>query len=449
MSTERYIVERLVHNRMKNRIRESQRSVPDSYYKKVAYILNHRLGQYESYVNVGDIDVISETPGNITLKVTYSVDVQIPMYDPEDRRTYYETDTEYRTQTMTFDFDELDESDRIVPGRDERGNRVNWIDNDVLVSDDERRNADPNPGRDPDYEEPVKLKYISDTWNMIDKYGIDDWEDHDSYISVSKDSYEKMLNGSKNKRYIMNLRLKEDLTHPANGPRIGSKVRILHGGYRGQIGKVVDIDFDEEEGDQYSVEAPDGSIRYLDDTDIELIKEDLTLDDDPEETDQQYSSAATSINSSKLPALFSMVDFKEGSINLDYGGGRFDNVAEYLQDKYGATNLVYDKYNRSADHNREVLNQVRQNGGADTVTCSNVLNVIAEESERLAVLRNCKRYLKSGGTCYITVYEGNGKGEGAPTKSGYQLNRKTKDYEDEIKKVFSSVTRKGKLFVCR
>lgn len=144
MSAERYIAERLVHNRMKNRIRESQRSVPDSYYKKVAYILNHRLGQYESYVNVGDIDVISETPGNITLKVTYSVDVQIPMYDPEDRRTYYEADTEYRTQTMTFDFDELDESDRIIPGRDERGNRVNWIDNDdALVSDDERRNADP------------------------------------------------------------------------------------------------------------------------------------------------------------------------------------------------------------------------------------------------------------------------------------------------------------------
>lgn len=73
----------------------------------------------------------------------------------------------------------------------------------------------------------------------------------------------------------------EDLTrsHPANGPRIGSKVRILRGGYRGQIGKVVDIDFDEEEGDQYSVETPDKSIRYLDDTDIELIKEDLTLDE--------------------------------------------------------------------------------------------------------------------------------------------------------------------------
>lgn len=297
----------------------------------------------------------------------------------------------------------------------------------------------------------VKLKYWTDVWNLIDKYGIKDWEDHDSYISISKASYEKILNGAKNKRYIMNLRLKEDLTpnHPADGPRIGSKVRILRGGYRGQIGKVVDIDFDEEEGDQYSVETPDKSIRYLDDTDIELIKEDLTLDDDPEETEQKYSSAATSINSAKLPALFKMVDFKEGSINLDYGGGKFDNVAEYLEDTYGATNLVYDKYNRSTEHNREVLNQIRKNGGADTVTCSNVLNVIAEESERLAVLRNCKRYLKSGGTCYITVYEGSGSGEGTETKAGYQLNRKTKDYEDEIKQVFSDVTRRGKLFICR
>lgn len=281
MDISRSIAERLVHNRMK-KLYESTDSV---YKKKVEKILNHRLGSYETGVSVDDIKVISETPSAIALKVDYSVDIDIPYYDSETQGTYYEHETEYRSETMTFDSKELNE--------------------------------------------------------------------------------------------------------------------------------------------------------------------DLTLDDDPEETEQQYSSAATSINSSKLPAIFHMVDFKEGSINLDYGGGRFDNAAEYLQDQYGATNLVYDKYNRSAEHNKDVLNQIRQNGGADTVTCSNVLNVIAEESERLAVLRNCKRYLKSGGTCYITVYEGTGKGEGAPTKSGYQLNRKTAAYEDEIKKVFSSVTRKGKLFICR
>ena len=197
-------------------------------------------------------------------------------------------------------------------------------------------------------------------------------------------------------------------------------------------------------------------IDYLWDTNLLYSKrydEDLTLDDDPEETEQKYSSAGTSINASKLPSLFSNknVHFAEGSLNLDYGGGKFDNVADYLESTYGATNLVYDKYNRTPEHNKAVLAQVRQNGGADTVTCSNVLNVIAEESERLAVLRNCKRYMKSGGTCYITVYEGDGKGSGKVTQKeqSFQLNRKTKEYEDEIKSVFSNVTRKGQLFICK
>lgn len=199
----------------------------------------------------------------------------------------------------------------------------------------------------------------------------------------------------------------------------------------------------------YDTEYRDSAITISKEGDLPKIEEDLTLNDDPEETEQKYSSAATSINSSKLPALFKLVKFEKGSLNLDYGGGRFDNVAEYLEKEYGATNLVYDKYNRSSTHNKEVLDKVRQNGGADTVTCSNVLNVIAEESERQAVLRNCKRFLKSGGTCYITVYEGSGTGEGAETKAGYQLNRKTAGYEEEIKKVFSNVTRKGKLFICR
>lgn len=173
------------------------------------------------------------------------------------------------------------------------------------------------------------------------------------------------------------------------------------------------------------------------------------IEDDPETAEQEFSSAATSINSSKLPALFKMVRFEDGSLNLDYGGGRFDNVADYLSSTYGATNLVYDPYNRSADHNNAVLSQVRKNGGADTVTCSNVLNVIKEPEARAAVIRNCKKYLKSGGTAYFTVYEGSGTGEGAPTKSGYQLNKKTDAYVDEIAQVFSSVTRKGKLIIAK
>lgn len=173
------------------------------------------------------------------------------------------------------------------------------------------------------------------------------------------------------------------------------------------------------------------------------------LEDDPEVADQEISSAETSINSSKIPTLFHLVDFKNGSLNLDYGGGKFDNVADYLESEYGATNLVYDPYNRSSEHNKAVLDQVRKNGGADTVTCSNVLNVIKEPSARLAVIRNCKNYLKNGGTAYFTVYVGDSSGVGKITSKGYQLNQKTPWYVDEISQVFSNVSRKGQLIIAK
>lgn len=177
----------------------------------------------------------------------------------------------------------------------------------------------------------------------------------------------------------------------------------------------------------------------------ECLTED-TEEDGLETADQKISSAATSINSSKLPAIFRMVKFQPDTMNLDYGGGRFDNAAEELS-KMNVTNLVYDPYNRSSEHNSEVLKQVRENGGADTVTISNVLNVIAEPEARQTVLRNAKKLVKPGGKVYITVYEGNKSGEGAETKSGYQLNKDTKDYVDEISQVFDNVTRKGKLII--
>lgn len=170
--------------------------------------------------------------------------------------------------------------------------------------------------------------------------------------------------------------------------------------------------------------------------------EDFEIND----TNQQYTSANTSINSSKTPAVFKLASFKPNTINLDYGGGRFDSATEFLA-KQDVTNLIYDPYNRSSDHNSNVINQIKKNGGADSVTCSNVLNVIAEPEARETVLKNIYNLVKSGAPVYITVYEGNKSGNGGATKSGYQLNRNTIDYVDEIKSVFSNVTRKGKLII--
>lgn len=169
-------------------------------------------------------------------------------------------------------------------------------------------------------------------------------------------------------------------------------------------------------------------------------------EDGLEDATQEYTSANTSINSAKLPAIFSMVNFKPETINLDYGGGKFDNATAALEGK-GVTNLIYDPYNRSSGHNKDVIDTVRKNGGADTVTCSNVLNVIKEPEARKAVIKNIYSLLKNSGTAYFTVYEGTGKGNEGPTRSGYQLNKKTGDYVEEISSVFPSVSRRGKLII--
>lgn len=194
---------------------------------------------------------------------------------------------------------------------------------------------------------------------------------------------------------------------------------------------------------------------YSDTDDIEwVMKEDLSFIDslnestqeeiDIENPEQEFSSAATSINSTKLPAIYNMVNFRPGDVVVDFGGGKFDNAVNYLKDK-DVTLLVYDPYNRSAEHNKEVLRILKDHGGADAAVNSNVLNVIKEPEAREAVLRNIKKITRRGAPIYITVYEGRGDGAEGPTKSGYQLNRKTGDYMDEVGRIFSNVKRKGKL----
>lgn len=177
---------------------------------------------------------------------------------------------------------------------------------------------------------------------------------------------------------------------------------------------------------------------------VNALKESSEEEVDMETPEQEFSSAATSINSTKLPAIYKMVDFRSGDVVVDFGGGKFDNAVNYLKDK-DVTLLVYDPYNRSAEHNKEVLQILKEHGGADAAVNSNVLNVIKEPEAREAVLRNIKKITKRGAPIYITVYEGKGDGAEGPTKSGYQLNRKTADYMDEIEQVFSDVKRRGKL----
>jgi len=153
---------------------------------------------------------------------------------------------------------------------------------------------------------------------------------------------------------------------------------------------------------------------------------------------QGITSADTSINKEKLPASFNKLNkekvFKEGSTNIDLGGGRFNNANDLLKKK-GARNLVYDPFNRTEEYNKEVIAQAA-NGQSDTATLFNVLNVIEDVPNQIKVLEQANNALKPGGEAFISVYEGSGTGVGKKTSKGYQQNKKTKEYLNLVKEVF-------------
>ena len=223
----------------------------------------------------------------------------------------------------------------------------------------------------------------------------------------------------------------------------GRRIKLLNDGTGYAIfekGEMIDYGFKSLEDAEAAIDEYDDI--YQDD--VQVYSDTAEDEEDLPMVDQEYDSAATSINSNKLPAIYKMVSFNEGDVIVDFGGGKFDNAVEYIRDK-GATLVVYDPYNRSAEHNKEVLRILRENGGADAAVNSNVLNVIKEPEARKNVLENIARITKPGAPIYITVYEGKGNGQEGPTKSGYQLNRKTADYLEEIQEVFPDATRRGKL----
>lgn len=162
---------------------------------------------------------------------------------------------------------------------------------------------------------------------------------------------------------------------------------------------------------------------------------------------QNYTSANTSVNSTKVPAVFRMADFREGTLNLDLGGGKYD-TATYFLAKRGVVNEIIDPYNRSEAENAIAEWSIEACGGADTCTISNVLNVINSRNGRISCLMGAWARMKVGGICYITVYEGDRSGVGRETKKDcWQNNKKLKDYYSEVYEVFGNAHILGKMIV--
>ena len=147
---------------------------------------------------------------------------------------------------------------------------------------------------------------------------------------------------------------------------------------------------------------------------------------------QEYTSAATSINSNKVPKLFTVVDkhigWFQGQVNIDIGGGKFDTATQYLWQR-NVKNYIWDKYNRSYEHNLLVEKEI-DNGEAHTVTLSNVLNVIKEKHVRMGLVLTAFRWVRPGGSIYISVY--NSKKEGESKSDCWQNAMTLKGYLKEI-----------------
>lgn len=176
-------------------------------------------------------------------------------------------------------------------------------------------------------------------------------------------------------------------------------------------------------------------------------------EDDVVDVEQEFTSRDTAVNGpqGKLPAIFKLISIPDGSLVLDYGGGKpeAEAIAQAYLAQFNATEALYDPFNQTPAHNRAVVKLCRSNGGADIAVCSNVLNVIKERDVRINVLNNIRKLVSSSGTVYITVYEGSGSGQGSATQknTSYQNNRKTASYLEEVQEVFPDAKRRGKLII--
>lgn len=152
---------------------------------------------------------------------------------------------------------------------------------------------------------------------------------------------------------------------------------------------------------------------------------------------QEFSSANSSLK--QIPRGYVIVDkyfgWKPNSINLDIGGGRYDLMSDALKEK-GVTNLIFDPYNRTKEHNDKVLD-ICKGSGADTVTIFNVLNVIKEYEIQIEVLNLALELVKDDGMVFIRSTYMNQKKQSGITKFGiFQHYLTMKDYLTIVKRIF-------------
>lgn len=170
---------------------------------------------------------------------------------------------------------------------------------------------------------------------------------------------------------------------------------------------------------------------------------------------QTVTSQNTSINTSKLPAIWKKIDFNlvpNDSIIIDYGAGQKKTqtqVQRYLSYalRYSEVDAIY-YYSYDPYWNAELENQAAltflKNGDCYLCICANVLNVIDDDE----TIRKIISEVTQAKHWVFQIYEGNQKGIGKYTKNNtcYQRNQKVQYYLSFFKE-FPYIKIKGNLIM--
>lgn len=161
--------------------------------------------------------------------------------------------------------------------------------------------------------------------------------------------------------------------------------------------------------------------------------------------EQSVSSANTSINKDKLPAIYKRVKLKSGDRLLDYGCGRYIKHIQNYCNGYDTKYYPYDPYNMSEESNNLTLKTLSSTS-ATVGVMSNVINVIDSDESIKEAINNAISLID--GKLYITVYEGDKSGIGKYTKNNcFQKNMKLKDYVPMLENMGFTITIKDRMIV--
>jgi hypothetical protein len=121
--------------------------------------------------------------------------------------------------------------------------------------------------------------------------------------------------------------------------------------------------------------------------------------------------------------------------NFDNGGGTHDLNSLFLRDHFGVTNIVYDPFQRSNEHNQKALLEAAKQD-FDSSTSNSILNVIDNNRARFEhILLSCQA-VKNNKAAYFRVWRGNGSGQEQWHSGKYQSNKPAKSYQAEVENVF-------------